>query len=107
MSEIAKVFLPQLLQSVQVARGAISPPKIHFQLYLTKHLPMGIYDNPLPRCDVIQGRPNLPEIVSKIDADHLDSSIAAQVCGPSQFMREVNNSCNVRGWRVRQETFEF
>ncbi|KAI9287760.1 hypothetical protein BC943DRAFT_358265 [Umbelopsis sp. AD052] len=105
--ELAEIFMPQLLQSVHVAYGAINPPQLHFQLYLTTRLPMGMYENPLPHCDVIQGRPNLLEIVTRIDEDHLDSSIAAQVCGPTDFMREVNNSCNARGWRVRQETFEF
>ncbi|KAI8583375.1 hypothetical protein K450DRAFT_268469 [Umbelopsis ramanniana AG] len=105
--EIAQIFIPQLLQSVHIANGAVNPPKITFQLYLTTRLPMGIYENPLPHCDVIQGRPNSLDIVSRIDDDHLNSSIAAQVCGPADFMREVNNSCNARGWRVRQETFEF
>jgi ferredoxin-NADP reductase len=90
-----------------VAYGAINPPKIHFELYLTSRLPMGIYEHPLPNCDVIQGRPDVQSIISKIDDNHLNSSIAAQVCGPAEFMRAVNNSCNVRGWRVRQESFVF
>ena len=101
------VFIPHLLHTMKLASTAIHPPRIGFEIYVTKtDIPNG-YEAPLPYCSVLPGRPVLTDIVARIDHYHKNENVAAHVCGPSEFMREVNNAGNHRGWKIRQETFEF
>lgn len=105
--ESAQVFLPHLLRTVTLATSAINPPKLEIQLYITDGNTAKELDNPLPYCKVIPGRPDLKSVIARIDDQHASSSIMTQTCGPVDFMREVSNFSNHRGWRVRQETFEL